>query len=328
MKLNHRPRRLRQSSFIRDLVRETEISLSKICLPLFVTDGKNIEKPNKNLPSLITFSLDRLLKFVDGAQKDGIKFILLFGVTEKRNAKASEAFNLNSPVIKAISEIRSRFPEMIVGTDIALDPYTDHGHDGLCKIKSNGDYEILNDETVEALSKMSLMHAKAGAQIVSPSDMMDGRVGGIREALDEEGFEKTIILSYTAKYASCLYGPFRDALGANLIGDKKTYQMDPANRKEALRELALDLCEGADIVMVKPASWYLDILADFKRESSVPVAAYHVSGEAGMIELGAKAKLFDRDRAILESSTAIFRAGADILVTYFAKDLARILKRN
>jgi porphobilinogen synthase len=327
VKLTHRPRRLRQSPAIRDLIRETEISISKIVLPLFVTDGKNIEKANKDLPSLMTFSVDRLLKYVSSAHKDGIRFVLLFGVTEKRNAKASEAFNRNAPVMKAISEIRSKFPDMIVGTDIALDPYTDHGHDGLCKIKSSGAYEILNDETVEALAKMSAMHANLGAQVISPSDMMDGRVAGIRDALDEEGFENTIILSYTAKYASSLYGPFRDALGANLIGDKKTYQMDPANRREALRELELDIAEGADIVMVKPATWYLDIISDFKAQSSTPVAAYHVSGEAGMIELGAKAKLFERDRAILEASTSIFRAGADILVSYFAKDLARILKR-
>lgn len=322
MKISHRPRRLRTSPLMRDIIRETEFSASKLCMPLFVCEGKNIQTSHPQVPGILTFSVDTLLKYVEGIEQDRIPFVLLFGVTDKRDAKGSEAFNKNAPVIRAISEIRSKFPNLIIGTDIALDPYTDHGHDGLYQ---NG--EILNDPTIEALCEMSVLHAQAGAQVLAPSDMMDGRVAAIRSALDSKGFEKNSILAYTAKYASCLYGPFRDTLNANPIGDKKTYQMDPANRREALRELELDLAEGADMVMVKPAGWYLDVISDFKAKSTVPVAAYQVSGECAMIEVGAKNGLFDRDRAILESAHAIFRAGNDILVTYFARDLARILKK-
>ncbi len=283
MSSNKRPRRLRNSSSIRKIVRETNIQPQKLCLPLFVAEGKDIFKPNKNLESSITFSVDRLLKYLEEIKSLPLHSVLLFGVSDKKDSKGSEALNPHSALMKAIKEIREKFPNLMVATDIALDPYTDHGHDGLFE-----NDEILNDATNEILAEMSALHARAGAQIVAPSDMMDGRVGFIRKNLDEKGFQKTTILAYTAKYASCLYGPFRETLGAKVKGDKKTYQMDPANRREALRELALDIEEGADIVMVKPASWYLDIIADFKRESSVPIAAYQVSGECAMIEFPAQ----------------------------------------
>lgn len=322
MNLSHRPRRLRQSPSIRDIVRETNLHPSQLFFPLFVCEGKGIHKSNEHIPSLVTVSVDQLKTSLTPVVKAGIKAVVLFGVVKKKDAKGSGALDENGPVVKAIKKIRDDFPELIVVTDVALDPYTDHGHDGLFK---NG--EVLNDETVQVLSEMSILHAKAGAQMVSPSDMMDGRIAGIRQSLDSSSFENTMIMSYTAKYASCLYGPFRDTLSAKVIGDKKTYQMDPANRREALRELHLDLEEGADIVMVKPALWYLDIIADFKREASVPVAAYHVSGEAAMLEVGAKSGLFDRDRALLESLHSIRRAGADIILTYQALDAARLLTR-
>lgn len=322
MNIIKRPRRLRQSPSIREIIRETTLRADQLFYPLFVCEGKNIQKSHPQIPSLITVSVDRIKSVLQPMKALGVRAVVLFGVVSKKDSKGSGAFDQNGPVVKAIKKIRDEFPEIIVVTDIALDPYTDHGHDGLFK---NG--EVLNDETVEALSAMSLLHAKTGAQMVSPSDMMDGRIGAIRESLDSSGFEKTMIMSYTAKYASCLYGPFRDTLNAKLVGDKKTYQMDPANRREALRELHLDVEEGADIVMVKPALWYLDIIADFKRESDVPVAAYHVSGEAAMLEIGAKAKLFDHDRAMMESLHAIRRAGADIILTYQALEAAKILQR-
>lgn len=288
-----------------------------------MTDGKNIQSHHKSVPGIVTLSIDRLTKYLKEIQPLSIPFVLLFGVAKKKDSKGSEALSKNSAVVRAIQEVRSKFPELIVGTDIALDPYTDHGHDGLFDGK-----KILNDETVEVLCEMSLLHAKAGAQVLAPSDMMDGRILSIRTALEENGFQDRSILAYTAKYASCLYGPFRDTLNAKVKGDKKTYQMDPANRQEALKELILDLEEGADMVMVKPASWYLDIIADFKARSHIPIAAYQVSGECGMIEIGAKNGLFDRDRAILESAVSIFRAGCDLLVTYFATDIARLISKS
>jgi len=321
MELKRRPRRLRASSFIRDMVKETELRTSKLMLPLFVTDGTGIQRANANLETSHTLSVDKLKEYLKEPTDLGIRSVLLFGVSDKRDEKGSEALNEDSPVMRAIKEIRAAYPELIVSTDIALDPYTDHGHDGIYK---HG--KILNDETVEVLCKMSHMHARAGAQIVAPSDMMDGRVAAIRKSLDESELIDTSILSYTAKYASCLYGPFRDTLGLQVKGDKKTYQMDPANRREALEELKLDVEEGADIVMVKPATWYLDIISDFKRSCSVPVAAYHVSGEAAMIEAAAKQGIIDREKAILESTTSIIRAGADIIASYFCVDLAKMIK--
>lgn len=318
MKLLKRPRRLRQSDTIREMVAETRYHPSQLILPVFVKEGKGLKEPLQNLPSAFTFSIDKLIEHLKNVEPLGIRSVVLFGVSDKRDANGSEALNPDGVIPKTIKEIRSQLPNFFISTDIALDPYTDHGHDGLYK-----DGKILNDESVEVLCKMSELHAKAGAQNVSPSDMMDGRIQAIREHLDTKSLEETTIMSYTAKYASCMYGPFRDALGAAPVSHKKTYQMDPRNRREALKELHLDLEEGADIVMVKPASLYLDIISDFKKESHVPVAAYQVSGECALLELGASQNLFDRKRAILESIHSIRRAGADLILTYFAEDLAK-----
>lgn len=273
-------------------------------------------EPNTNVPGIKTWSVDRLIPDLKKLVERGLQSILLFGVSDKKDDKASEAFNENSPVAIAIKEIREKIPSLIIGTDVALDPYTSHGHDGLIL---NG--EVDNDSSVEALCMMAEMHAKCGAQMITPSDMMDGRVMAIRERLDEMGKPNTAIMAYTAKYCSAFYGPFRDTLQVDLQGDKKTYQMDPANRKEALKELDLDIAQGADIVMVKPAIHYLDVISDFQKESLVPVSAYHVSGEAAMLELSAKAGLCDRRRAIEESTLSIFRAGADMIASYFAPEL-------
>jgi porphobilinogen synthase len=320
MRLMQRPRRLRASESIREIACETRLHPSDLCLPFFVTEGKGIVNRNKHLPSALTVSVDQIKDYLKDTKSLGISMVCLFGVVSKKDVRGTGALDPNGPVIHAIKEIRSTFPHLIISTDIALDPYTDHGHDGLYK-----DGEILNDETIEVLCQMAQLHARAGAQNVSPSDMMDGRIGAIREALDSSGHEKVSIMAYTAKYASSLYGPFRDILNVNLIGDKKSYQMNPANRREAIRELELDLKEGADIVMVKPASWYLDVISDFKSRSQVPVAAYQVSGECALIELGAQNGLFDRSRAIMESLVAIKRSGADLILTYHALEAAELL---
>jgi len=322
MKLTNRPRRLRQNPSLRDVVAETSFTASQLIFPIFICEGKGIKKSHPQLSTCLTLSLDQVTPTLKTAFDLGVRTCLLFGVSDKKDAKGSEALKKDALVIRAIKEIREKIPEMQIATDIALDPYTDHGHDGL--------YEggiIVNDASVEALCAMSLLHAEAGAQIVAPSDMMDGRVKAIRDVLDDAGKDQTLILSYTAKYASAMYGPFRDTLGAKPVGDKKSYQMDPRNSREALRELALDLEEGADIVMVKPATLYLDILRDFKEHSTVPVAAYHVSGECALLEVGAKAGLFEYERALFENINAIFRAGADLVATYAALDLARKLQK-
>ncbi len=316
MTIRHRPRRLRQSPEIRSIVAETSVQTAKLIWPIFVCEGKKIKKAHPHVPGLLTVSLDQLNSSVQKAFEKGIKCILLFGVVSKKDSEGSYALNKNGIVPQAIRAIRKNFPEILIATDIALDPYTDHGHDGVFD-----GAKVLNDETVDILCKMSVLHAKSGAHIVAPSDMMDGRVAAIRSALDAEGFMDISIMAYSAKYASCLYGPFRDTLNAKVKGDKKTYQMNPANRREAIRELELDISESADFVMVKPASWYLDIISDFKAASNVPVVAYQVSGECAMIELAASEGLLDRQRAIHESLLSIFRAGADFVITYFALDL-------
>jgi len=303
------------------MTRETLVHPSKFLLPIFVTEGSGVKTPNKNLEISYTFSVDSLLKYLEEIKSLNLPGVLLFGVSSKRDALGSEALNRESPVCRAISEIRERFPNLIVGTDVALDPYTDHGHDGLFE-----DGRILNDETVDVLAQMACLHAQMGAQMVAPSDMMDGRVLAIRKALDKMGSADTLILAYTAKYASAYYGPFRDTLGAEVFGDKRTYQMDPSNRREAKRELALDTSEGADIVMVKPATLYLDVISDFRANSSVPVAAYHVSGECALIEAGVKAGVCERKPAVMEAMTSIFRAGADIVATYYAVEIAKWLE--
>ncbi len=320
MKLKERPRRLRASQTIRDMVSETDLLPKHLGYPLFIAEGKGVDSRHAQVPGIRTLSVDKLAPCLkEDVTSKGIPLVVLFGVTSKKDAKGSEALNADGAVVRAIKEIRNIAPDVVVATDIALDPYTDHGHDGL--FEKN---KILNDATVEVLCQMSALHAKAGAQMVAPSDMMDGRIQAIRKALDVDSAEEVAILAYTAKYASALYGPFRETLAAQVQGDKKTYQMNPTNRREALRELEIDVREGADIVMVKPASWYLDVIADFKAKAAVPVAAYQVSGECAMIELGAKNGLFDRTRAMQESAVSIRRAGADLIVTYFAPELAAL----
>lgn len=323
MEFINRPRRLRQSPSFRSIIRETSFKAENLMLPIFVCEGENIERAHPQLPSCKTYSLDRLMNFLPRVEKSGIKSVLLFGVSEKRDARGSEALNPQSALVRAIGQIRERHPNLVISTDIALDPYTDHGHDGLFE-----DGKILNDETVEVLCEMSLLHARSGAHMVEPSDMMDGRVGAIRASLDGSAYEDCCIMSYTAKYASSFYGPFRDTLSSKVVGDKKTYQMDPANRREAMKEFELDLQEGADILMVKPATHYLDIISDFRHSSNLPIAAYHVSGECALLELGAKIGLFDRDKALMEVLTSIFRAGAHLVATYYALEAAELLGKS
>lgn len=322
--MNQRPRRNRKSSSIRDLVRETELLPNDFVYPVFIESGKKIKQAITSLPGQFRYSMDELLPVCENAVKLGIKGIAFFPKIEdaKKNARASEALNDKGLVPNAIREIKRRFPELVIFSDIALDPFSSDGHDGLVR-----DGKILNDETVEVLAEMALVHADAGVDFVAPSDMMDGRVGAIRKRLDKAKHTDVGIMAYTAKYASSFYGPFRDALdSAPRAGDKKTYQMDPANSREALKELKLDIKEGADIVMVKPALAYLDIIKLFQQNSTVPVAAYNVSGEYAMIKAAAKNGWLDETHARNESLLAMKRAGADILFSYFAVEFAKEFK--
>ena len=330
-----RPRRLRLNAMLRDLVQETKVTANDLIYPLFIKEGEDSKEAIKSMPGIYRWGLKTILTEIQSATELGIKAIALFPVIDPslKTELAEEASNPEGLTQRAIKTIKAKFPELLVISDIALDPYTSHGHDGLIQ---NG--KVINDETVEILAQMAVVQAQAGADIVAPSDMMDGRVGAIRHALDEAGFQDTLIMSYTAKYASCLYGPFRDALEAASLratesgaaisqvvpADKKTYQMNPANSTEANKELNHDLLESADIVMVKPASWYLDIVKNFKEQSHVPVAAYQVSGEYAMIHAAAAAGYIDLDQAIKESLTSIKRAGADLILTYFAKNYLEI----
>jgi len=318
-----RPRRLRTTESLRESVAETVLRPSQLVLPIFLTEGSGKTEAILSMPGVSRFSLDQAIAVFQQAVDLGLGGIALFPkVPEaKKDSAAREAFNKDGLIPAAIRLLKKDFPSLTVFADIALDPYNSDGHDGLVR---NG--KILNDETVDALAKQALLYARCGADFVCPSDMMDGRIGAIREALDEEGFTDTGILSYCAKYASCFYGPFRDALdSAPRAGDKKTYQMDPRNAREALRELELDLEEGADIVMVKPAGAYLDVIHEFRWNCDIPVAAYQVSGEYSMIQFGAEHGLFDKGRAIEESLIAIRRAGADLIFTYFAVEMAKRL---
>ncbi|MCC6137819.1 MAG: porphobilinogen synthase [Bdellovibrionaceae bacterium] len=324
--MNQRPRRNRKSSAVRDLVRETVLLADDFVLPVFIENGKKKKQAISTLPGQYRSSVDELLIVCENAAKLGIKGLALFPKIEdsKKNSQASEALNNKGLVPTAIREIKKRFPELVIFSDIALDPFSSDGHDGLVK---NG--KIINDETVVVLSEMACVHADAGADFVAPSDMMDGRVGGIRKKLDKAKFTEVGIMAYTAKYASSFYGPFRDALdSAPRAGDKKTYQMDPANSREALKELKLDIKEGADIVMVKPALSYLDIIKLFQQNSSVPVAAYNVSGEYAMIKAAAKNGWLDEVSSRNEALLSMKRAGADILFSYFAIDYAQWFKKN
>ena len=324
MYLQRRNRILRQSSSIRSMVAETTLTPNDFIAPLFIDEGENIAFEIPSMPGYYRYSIDGTIKEIKELWNLGIKSVLLFikAPDELKDNTGKEAWNDDGLMQRSIKAIKDAVPEMVVMTDVALDPYSSYGHDGIVE---NG--EIVNDPTVEALVKMSLSHAKAGADFLAPSDMMDGRIGAIREALEQNNFTKTGIMAYSAKYASCFYGPFRDALdSAPGFGDKKTYQMDFANRREAIKEAMDDEQEGADIIMVKPALAYLDIIREVKNSVTLPVSAYHVSGEYAMIKAASKMGWLNEDKAIIECLTSIKRAGADLIATYFAKDAVKLLQ--
>jgi porphobilinogen synthase len=323
MYLQRRNRILRATPAIRSMVAETVLTPNDFIVPLFIDEGANIQTEIPSMPNYYRRSLDLTIKEVKELWNLGIKSVLLFikCKDELKDNTGKEAWNKNGLMQRSIKAIKDAVPEMYVMTDVALDPYSSYGHDGIVE---NG--EIVNDPTVEALVKMSISHAEAGVDMVAPSDMMDGRIGAIRKGLEENGFTKVGIMAYSAKYASCFYGPFRDALdSAPGFGDKKTYQMDYANRTEAVKEALLDVEEGADIVMVKPGLPYLDIVREVKNAVNVPVSVYNISGEYAMIKAAAKMGWINEDKAILETLTSIKRAGADLIATYFAKDAAKLL---
>ncbi|GAC1418371.1 MAG: porphobilinogen synthase [Flavisolibacter sp.] len=323
MYLQRRNRILRQSPSIRSLVKETVLTTDDFIAPLFIDEGRNVEIEIPSMPGYFRRSLERTLKEVKLLSSMGIKSVLLFikCKDELKDNTGKESWNPSGIMQQSIQAIKELIPEMIVMTDVALDPYSSFGHDGIVE---NG--EIINDPTVEALVQMSLSHARAGADFVAPSDMMDGRIGAIRQAFEQNGYNKTGIMAYSAKYASCFYGPFRDALdSAPGFGDKKTYQMDFANRKEAIKETMADVEEGADIIMIKPALCYLDIIREVKNHIHIPVSAYNISGEYAMLKAAAKMGWINEEKAIIETLTSMKRAGADLIATYFAKDAARLL---
>ena len=325
-----RNRRLRQNEVIRSLVRETLISPQDFLVPLFVVEGQGIKEEIASMPNYYRFTLDLLKEEIKTLWNLGLKAVLLFVKVEDqiKDNKGTEAFNPNGLMQRAIKTIKDICPDMLVMTDVALDPYSIYGHDGIVE---KG--KIINDSTVEALAKMSISHAEAGADFVAPSDMMDGRILGIREALDHSSFQEVGIMSYSAKYASAFYGPFRDALDSapvdlqDIPKDKKTYQMDFANREEAIRETGMDINEGADIVMVKPGLAYLDIVRDLKNKFDIPIAVYQVSGEYAMLKAAAEKGWLDHNAVMLEQITAIKRAGASIIASYFAKDVVKIINQ-
>lgn len=323
-----RNRRLRTTESIRRLVRETSITTDDFLVPLFVVEGKNVKEEIASMPNYYRLSLDKLEKEAKELWNMGLCAVLLFVKVPDslKDNKGTEALNADGLMQRAIKTIKNACPQMLVMTDVALDPYSSYGHDGIV-----GDGQILNDETAEVLAEMSVSHAQAGANFVAPSDMMDGRILTIREALEEEGFINTGIMSYSAKYASAFYGPFRDALDSapvdikNVPKDKKTYQMDFANRFEAIRETQMDIDEGADIVMVKPGIAYLDIVREIRNEVDVPIAVYQVSGEYAMLKAAAEKGWLDHDAVMMEQLLAIKRAGANIIASYFAKDVVKLL---
>jgi porphobilinogen synthase len=319
LKLTKRLRRLRTSGTLRALVQETRLSPDMFVLPLFVCGGDGVRREVSSMPGVCNLSVDETVREVERARGDGIRSVLLFGIPDTKDDIGSLAYDPEAPVQSAIRAIKREVPDVLVMTDVCLCEYTDHGH---CGIVIDG--EIVNDPSVDLLVRAAVSHAAAGADVVAPSDMMDGRVGAIRRALDERGFEHTVIMSYAAKYCSAFYGPFRDAAGSMpRFGDRKTHQMDPANVREALREVEQDIEEGADIVMVKPALPYLDVVARVKDTFGHPTAAYHVSGEYAMLKAAVRNGWLDEQRAMLESMTAIRRAGADIIITYYAREAAR-----
>ena len=317
-----RPRRLRRTPVIRDMVRETTISVKDLIYPLFVKSGKNIKDPIASLPGQFHFSVDTITQEVNEIWELGIPAVILFGIPDRKDSVGSRAYADDGVVQSAISAIKKEVPEIVVITDVCLCEYTDHGHCGIIK---NG--QVDNDATIEVLALEAVSHARAGADIVAPSDMMDGRVAAIREALDGAGFKDTGILSYAVKYASAFYGPFREAAdSAPQYGDRKGYQMDPANAIEALKEANLDIDEGADMIMVKPALPYLDIITRVREQFLLPLAAYNVSGEYAMVKAAGQKGWIDAASVMMEMLTSIKRAGADLILTYFAKEAAKIIK--
>ena len=317
----NRGRRLRLNKTLRDMVRETTISPNDFIYPIFVVEGENIKNEISSLPDCYHYSVDRLDEIVKEVTDCGVKGIILFGIPDHKDACGSEAYAENGIVQRAVRKIKELNSDLYVITDVCMCEYTSHGHCGIL------DGEVVdNDKTLEYLAKISVSHVKAGADMVAPSDMMDGRIGYIREALDKEGFYNTPIMSYSAKYCSAFYGPFREAANsAPQFGDRKGYQMDPANRREALKEVEMDIREGADIVMVKPALSYLDIIREVKNNTNIPVAAYCVSGEYAMVKAGAKMGVIDEERIVMEMLTSIKRAGADMIITYHALYAAKRL---
>ena len=324
MELTIRPRRLRTSDTLRRMVRETRVSPDSLIYPLFLVEGENIKEPIPSLEGQWRYSPDRVCEEIEECLNAGVSRVLLFGIPAHKDACGSSAWDPNGVVQQGIRAIKENFPQCYVITDVCMCEYTDHGHCGILH-----DHEVDNDKTLEVLAKTALSHVQAGADMVAPSDMMDGRIGAIREVLDDNGFTNVPIMSYSAKYASAFDGPFRDAAGsAPAFGDRRGYQMDPHNRREALKECALDVEEGADILMVKPALSYLDVIRECSDAFDLPMAAYSVSGEYAMIKAAGKAGLIDEHRVMCESALSIFRAGADILITYFAKELAQAMKQG
>jgi len=319
--LTRRPRRLRRTEAIRSLVRETRLTPDCFILPLFICEGRGVRREVSSMPGVYQLSVDEAMKEAAAAKADGVLGVLLFGLPESKDATGSKASDPDAPVQSAVRALKREVPDLIVITDVCLCEYTSHGHCGILEGE-----EILNDVSVAHVADAALSHAVAGADIVAPSDMMDGRVAAIRMLLDERGLDRIGIMSYAAKYCSAFYGPFRDAAdSAPQFGDRRSHQMDPANVEEALREVETDLEEGADIVMVKPALHYLDVISRVKMQFNQPTAAYHVSGEYAMLKLAAARGWIDERRGMLETLTAIKRAGADIIITYYARDAARIL---
>jgi len=320
----YRPRRLRESPLLRSMVRETSLRIDDFVYPLFVVHGRGVREAIGSMPGQYRLSIDELLKECKDAASMGIPAVLLFGLPRDKDPRGSEAYAEDGIIQQAVRAVKDTIPDLLVITDVCLCEYTSHGHCGVVE-----DGRIKNDPTLELIARTAVSHAEAGADLIAPSDMMDGRVAAIREGLDESGFPETPIMAYSAKYASAFYGPFRDAADSTpQFGDRRSYQMDPANVMEAMREVALDVDEGADIVMVKPALPYLDVIARVKGEFGLPVAAYSVSGEYAMLKAAGQLGWLDEDRAVLEALTGIRRAGADIIITYFAKDAARLIEQG
>ena len=318
-----RGRRLRASGAIRDMVRETVLNTKDFIYPIFVVEGTNIKSEISSLPGNYHYSIDRLDEVIKEVEEADIAGVLLFGIPDHKDACGSEAYNDNGIVQQAVRKIKELSKDMLVITDVCMCEYTSHGHCGIVH-----DHDVDNDETLEYLNKIAVSHAKAGADMVAPSDMMDGRIGSIRKALDENGFRKVSIMSYSAKYCSAFYGPFREAAdSAPQFGDRKTYQMDPANRLEAIRETEMDIEEGCDMIMVKPALSYLDVIRECRDKFDMPLVAYNVSGEYAMVKSAAKAGLIDEERIMMEILTSIKRAGADVIITYHALEASKILNK-